>query len=300
MNRQSAVFMTFAVILCMVANSKQLVAERIDRPQWYKDKMMIRESLENAKSDQERLKCLAQAYELILTRDNKHTTHSVCLELRNYTKKLPKTKVRQQFVRFLVFSSFSFAGGCDLKVFNHDDFDSVSRRMVKGWFLSHKTLDGYYLMGIVDFDTIKETLNDWRKQPWYIRIDRKIKYRASRRWDALLILARNGDKDAISELMTAVKNEKSLRWRINLLFRDIMYVKRPEIVRFLGEYLDSKEYIPGADDYPPTYCATRAAQAINSMIRCFPLTWKDYKAPPEEELKKAKAWLMSQKEFKFR
>ena len=113
-------------------------------------------------------------------------------------------------------------------------------------------------------------------------------------------MARNGDKDSIVEIIDFVKSEPDKSLRMGLLFNYLRYVKRPEIVRFLGEYLDSKEYIPGADDYPPTYCATRAAQAINSMIRGFPLTWKDYKAPPEEELKKAKAWLMSQKEFKFR
>ena len=205
--------------------------------------------------------------------------------LKNVTKKNPEWM--QIDARFILTS------------FNKKDYNEESSKIVKDLILK----DGckryaFFLIdraGIYDDPKIIKFLKakskhyklwSWRnKTPWF----------------ALLIMARNGDKDAIKKVikLANIPNKKYRKSQVQLMPVQMSYVQQPEIVEQLKQFLKSKEsYFKGNDTVPRhADLSHAAARALSNMIVDYPKinNW----GYTEKMRKECIDWFDKHKEYKF-
>lgn len=156
----------------------------------------------------------------------------------------------------------------------HGDFTEIAANYV----LQYNYDDGYksdYIRVLgaaglndprVDFDAVIHSFSTPAEKARQVR-DGPVNvfdgfYYQSPAWSALLVLGRNGDKQALSRVL---EQARSLSIKELLghpeIFSDVGYLRQPESVVFLVEYLFSNEGRPGSESYSQSGCALFAPLA---------------------------------------
>ncbi len=160
-----------------------------------------------------------------------------------------------------------------LQSFSAGDFSAASKR-----FLSEKlrTLSEeqsspavgiVLLIGVADIKSelpslaliLKENENRFDSEGW----DR------SMAWAALKARARMGVKEDIKRCIELVEARPE-KDRVMFLLQDLSYVRQPEVVEYLRNYLNSNKTIPPSGCTPGLIYADRAASALREMLLGFP------------------------------
>ena len=182
---------------------------------------------------------------------------------------------------------------------NKNDYNKESRKIIKDLLLKDGC-DKYALFLIDRADIyndpeivafLKEKAEPYKSWSW----------RNKTPWFALLILARNGDKDAIKKVISLANlpSHKERQFQIQIMPVQLAYVQQPEIVELLKEFLNSKEsYFNGRDCIPQRSDLSHAsARALSNMIIDFPEV-KSYEYP-DKKRKECIEWFDKHKEYKF-
>jgi len=306
--------------LCLVlavivqAETEQDKKARLDilgEPNWREMVDDFERQLHDAKTDEDHLKCRMEAYKYLDGNYTSMTQGWVAIRLYEFTCNLPAGNIRHKYIEIMsIFLNKKNGVKCSMLLdFNKEDFTDLSRTLVMGKVMPPHKRNDYLLAGIVDFDSIKDKLKPYRYGEWTkneLGYPSKIKY--GMKWTALLVYARNGDKDACREIIDVIKTEKNEDLVLNCLMPDLYYVKQPEIVVFLGECLNNDAVgIPGADDYPPTYRYERAISNLQKMLIGFPVNpynhytkWGGTMLVTIPYLKECREWFAKQKEWHFK
>jgi hypothetical protein len=138
-----------------------------------------------------------------------------------------------------------------------------------------------------------QQLSKYRKKV-YSRMLAKQYWQNSLMWAALRARARMGVKEDIERCIELVRSHPDEDYRVVWLLRELSYVRQPEVVDYLYEYLksDKMEEYKGRDVKPTSY-AQRAAMALGEMLRGFPHK-KNY-GPDKETIERCRKWMAEQK-----
>lgn len=95
---------------------------------------------------------------------------------------------------------------------------------------------------------------------------------SSLEWAAVCAVARMGDHEMVSMAIAEVTRRASGDMAVELWsLRTVAYLRQPEAVEYLAQYLLGDAVMPGADDYPPEVLAGHAAEALAGMLEGFPV-----------------------------
>jgi hypothetical protein len=118
-------------------------------------------------------------------------------------------------------------------------------------------------------------------------------------WHALRARARMGVKEDVQRCIDMVASHPHPDARGAGLLSSLSYVRQPEVVSYISEYLDD-DTMPsrgGSSDVVVDSYAAYAASALASMLEGFPL--KSYRTSQPEKLKVARNWMAEQTEWKI-
>lgn len=120
-------------------------------------------------------------------------------------------------------------------------------------------------------------------------------------WLALLILARNGDKDSLKKIieLASIPNKEERSFQVQLMPIQLAYVQQPEIVELLRGFLISKESYFKGEDVVPRYAdlSHAAARALSNMIEGYPKI--NYWGYTEKIRRGCIDWFDNHKKYKF-
>ena len=117
-------------------------------------------------------------------------------------------------------------------------------------------------------------------------------------WAALLALARQGDEQALAEVIRRVRGETDIVVRATILFSDLGHTRRPRAFDVLRDYLNSNERLPRVkDNVPGRMEAARAAAVFSKYIKGFPIQETDF---TEAQTLQARAWVNAQTSWEFK
>ena len=236
--------------------------------------------------------------------------------ITKYMKKNPKNHAkRQEILNFFLKNMtpknprwMRIGAEFILNVFkNKNNYNEESQKIIKDLLLKDGC-DKYALFlidraGIYDDPEIitflKEKAKPYKSWSW----------RNKTPWFALLILARNGDKNAIKKVIklanpTNVKitdhiSYQKRRNQVQLMPVQLAYVQQPEIVELLKKFLHIKEsYFNGHDCVPQRSDLSHAsARALSNMIEGYPKVnnWGYTKKLRKECIE----WFDKHKKYKF-
>jgi hypothetical protein len=120
-------------------------------------------------------------------------------------------------------------------------------------------------------------------------------------WAARLARARMGNKADISHAIGIVESEPDDVTRVTILLHDIAYIRQPEAIEVLQQYLESDKLLPQIEETVPGVPYQQYAMDIlTEIIFNFPVNNKCVGCYRKDEIKLAREWMRSQKEFKIK
>jgi hypothetical protein len=218
-----------------------------------------------------------------------------------------------------------------LLVFTSADFSQGSRELLQELFVEalgswnkHLQADIILLVGVAELKSellrLKEFIDEnegklkqqhdeyiayWRqtveKMPQrmrgrYARTLKKQYWQKSLVWAALRARARMGVEEDVERCIELVESHPDEDYRVGWLLQELSYVRQPEVVDYLYQYLQSdKVREPGGRDTHVGTYAQRAGQALAHMLRGFPGGKKIWGGP--ELVEKRRKWMAEQKEW---
>jgi hypothetical protein len=182
--------------------------------------------------------------------------------------------------------------------FSTSDFNEDSKKIIDEEFSKKNTKEIIMLAGLADADAAYEGIQRLASRP--LVEPESGRYYGGNVWAAMLVTARKGNKTNIERVLKAVDNEKDPVARVTILFKELNYVRQPEVVDYLGKYLDSKERLesvrPGGLG---ALYAQYAAVSLAHMLRGWPVSKEDLNYT-EQELDACRQWMSRQEEWLFR
>jgi len=115
-------------------------------------------------------------------------------------------------------------------------------------------------------------------------------------WAALRARARMGVEEDIYRCIEMVESHPDEAYRAARLFKELSYVRQPQVVRYLAGYLENETLYPylGPDVVRFTY-GQCAAQALARMLRGFPV--KERGTPDKETIAGCVQWLAEREQW---
>jgi hypothetical protein len=114
-------------------------------------------------------------------------------------------------------------------------------------------------------------------------------------WAALRARARMGVKEDIQRCIELVEAHPNEDYKVTRLLRELMYVRQPEVVDYIYEYLGSDRKTAGDPPcVPPSAYASHAAWALSKMVRGFPIDRGRGRFPAPIE--RCREWMAEQKQ----
>ena len=115
-------------------------------------------------------------------------------------------------------------------------------------------------------------------------------------WAALRARARMGVKDDIERCIQLVDSHPNEDYKVGKPLRDLVYVRQPEVVDYIYDYLKSDRKTP---DDPPCVLgeayASRAVRALSEMLRGFPAR-RDLVHADTGTIERCREWMAEQKQ----
>lgn len=188
-----------------------------------------------------------------------------------------------------------------LLFFKPEDFDDDAKRKISVMFNNetNRLKETILLVGMLDMKEENAVIAEWAKSRLPPDNPETGGYFSSQTWNALLVMARRGDKESFDRLVRANETELHPGDKVRNI-DDFIYVHRPEMVRYMAKYLDSKERsAPLVKNMPGGLIAYNVAQLMGCMLEGFPIK-SFFQEIKEEDLQKCKEWVDAQKEFKYR
>lgn len=109
-------------------------------------------------------------------------------------------------------------------------------------------------------------------------------------WAANLALARLGERDAISYVIQKVGSEPDALVTVTRLLEDVAYIRQPEAVKFVEDYLYSEKRFPALfDGDEGGKISQQAVFQLAKMIENFPLAARS--GYNENEIELARTWM---------
>lgn len=125
-------------------------------------------------------------------------------------------------------------------------------------------------------------------------------YRESAEWAARCALARLGDRESIRFCIDRIEGVEDETKRMFVYFPYFNYIRQPEVVKKLTEYLFRDGETPTDGDLLGSPYALHAILHLSQMIEGFPVTFDDVQTRPREEvIQEAREWVTAQKELKI-
>jgi hypothetical protein len=251
---------------------------------WPKDKPTLDEWLSH-KSEMLRWEICAAITEHAKTKEcnaqkRKEVVWHLVRQLKNES-----TLIRSGVLKFL----FGFAAS---------DFNEESKKIIGEEFNKNATKEIIVLAGLADVDAAYEGIQRLASRP--LVEPESGRYFGTSVWAAMLVTARKGNKTSIRRVLEAVDNEKDPVTRVAILLKELEYVRQPEIVDYLGKYMDSKERLePEKPTAPGILYAQYAAVSLASMLKGWPVSKEDLNYT-EQEMDTCRRWMSRQKEWLFR
>lgn len=117
-------------------------------------------------------------------------------------------------------------------------------------------------------------------------------------WKARLALARMGSQEDIRYCIEMVEAYPDVQTRVTRLLDELAYIRQPETIRVIQNYLESDEWYPSRGDTPGYYYWEYAITNLARMLEDFPVKG-DY-SYSQEDRDTARAWMKAQTEFKIK
>ncbi len=170
------------------------------------------------------------------------------------------------------------------------DFTGEMRQWIHGMVQQkHPYPADLLLAGIADVQSAKPRLNELAREPalpgqtgW-----------TNEKWAAHLALARMGDAAATRLCIQKVAGVTSEVQRVTLALQDIAYIRQPEAVAVLVEYLFSEKRLPSLDGEPGGKYAQRALEHLTEMLEDFPVKNKEF-GYSNADIEQARQWITQQ------
>lgn len=123
---------------------------------------------------------------------------------------------------------------------------------------------------LAEWRQVVERMPEWRKA-YHARSLMKQYWQSSLVWAALRARARMGVKEDIARCIQLADSHPDEDYKARRLLRELAYVRQPEVVDYIYDYLksDEVEKVKGRDVVRMSH-AQRAAMALAEMLRRFP------------------------------
>lgn len=127
----------------------------------------------------------------------------------------------------------------------------------------------------------------WRKigRKWYSTLG----------WNARLARARMGIEQDINKCIQLVDNSEDNFFKVYHLLPDIAYIRRPEAVEYLQQYLNSTIVLKAGNIQEPV--AAYVLDLLGDCLQDFPVKKKLGRGYSQEEIEQARQWMAQQKEL---
>lgn len=117
-------------------------------------------------------------------------------------------------------------------------------------------------------------------------------------WAALRARARMGVTEDIQRCIDMVESHPEPSYRVGWLLRELSYVRQPEVVSYISEYLHTDRMLPSrGDDAVAGSYAQGAAQALAWMLEDFPK--KPGLSVAQQDIETIRNWMVDQTEWKI-
>lgn len=153
-----------------------------------------------------------------------------------------------------------------LSQFRVDEFPSAAKDSLRNYFQGEKT-PSEDLMKMAGFLGLSDLIS--RIRPWS-----QPGNPSTRRWAALLSLARMGDSFAIKDIMQRVKKLPVNDDLVYKIFPDLVYTRQPEAIAYMVEVLSDDQYACVSADLErerPIPCGYRVIEQLAPIIAHFPV-----------------------------
>jgi hypothetical protein len=153
-----------------------------------------------------------------------------------------------------------------LRQFRRDEFPSAAKDSLRKCIQEQSTPleDVMKMAGFLHLPDLIPQIRPW-SQPGNL---------ATRRWAALLSLARMGDSFAITDIMQRVKKLPVNDDLVYRIFPDLVYTRRPEAIAYMVEVLTDDQYECVSADLEherPIPCGFRVMEQLAPIIAHFPV-----------------------------
>lgn len=118
-------------------------------------------------------------------------------------------------------------------------------------------------------------------------------------WYARLALARMGSQEDIAHCIDMIESHPDADFRVTQLLKNLAYIRQPEAIMVLQEYLESDQRIDMGADVIRTPYYEFALTLLGQILEGFPIIREDQNYTLSD-IETARAWMRAQTEFKIK
>ncbi len=239
----------------------------------------------------------------------RHMNHLFLVSLANLH---PYPKIRQEAAGRLVKATFVSSdrrAGMLLLDFTANDFNDQSKDLIRQALTNVNK--GYiggdisvWLCGVANIQDqlplLEELLVDEDKYQTDPNMKHGPRWYYTTAWAARLARARMGVKEDINRCIELAESEQDSTQRVLRILPKIGYIRQPEAIKYLQQYLESNKRLPPINPiFPGELYASRAMHILAKSLKNYPVKRKEGRNYTQEEIELCRAWMSKQKHWEI-